>query len=313
MSERKIILVVDDDFDMREILGCQIEELNYECISAENGEDALGKLKDHPVDVIISDLTMPTMNGIEFLRQCRKNGFDKPFIILTGNATKNVAMESLRLGAFDFLEKPYESDHMAVLFKNAMAQSKKQQRDQLDDLTPSSQSTNFLDEKAEFVSKILSEDSIDPFERCNSAEDFIDYFSHQMSFCKASVKALTKKSQAPIELGYLYRVTRSLTFSSKYWGFFNLCAMSFQLSEMILYFRANPQYLDKNYIEKIALGINSCANYFSALGNKNSVMWNTHKVKTDFQILNESFKNRPNPGEDSAQPPSHDDLLKKSS
>lgn len=284
MSERSLVLVVDDEEDIREILGMQIEDLEFEWIGAQNGEEALEILAREPVDVVVSDITMPKMNGIDFLRNSRLNGYDKPFIVLTGNATKNTAMEALRLGAFDFLEKPFEPAHMKSLFADAMRSSKEQQNSSFSNPDSESEESS-ADSAGEPVQQIRMRfpseeaDTANSWERGNSSEEFIDSFSNQLNFCKASVKGLLKKNQIPIELGYLFRVMRALSTGAKHWGYYDLSTFSYEMTEMLLYFRTNPDYLTHSHIQTISNGLNSLINIFSALNEQNSVMYKSHEIR----------------------------------
>lgn len=290
MSEsKKLVLVVDDDEDIRDILTLQIEELEYEWISAVNGVEGLEMIKSNPeIDIVISDVTMPKMNGIEFLRATRESGFEKPFIVLTGNATKNMALEALRLGAFDFLEKPYDPSHMMSLFTSAMNQSKEMQ-DKLDSPSSAVDPHATLHDDSKFLDNLHQRGSSDSWETGNTREEFIENYSHQLSFCKASVKNLVKKSEATLELGYLFRVTRALTSASKYWGFYDICSLSYEMSELLLYLRANPSLLNKDFIQSISEGINSASGAFKALSTDRSVMLSCNDLKLRFKDHNQKI------------------------
>lgn len=283
MSDRNLVLVVDDEEDIRDILGMQIEELEFEWIGAANGQEALHILESEPIDVIVSDVTMPKMNGIEFLRNCRLNGYEKPFIVLTGNGTKNTAMEALRLGAFDFLEKPFEPSHMKSLFADAMKTSKEQ--------NIAGETEEF--EKSSVYSQGLripnSTDSSADWEKGNNHNEFIEHFSNQLNFCKASVKGLVKKNQVPIELGYLFRIMRSLSIGAKHWNFYDLSSISFELTETLLYFRTNPSYLNNENIQLISTSVNNILSIFKALKQENTVIRNSFETKEKLFELNKKL------------------------
>jgi len=282
MSEKNLVLVVDDEEDIREILGLQIEELGYEWMGASNGLEGLKALEKNPIDVVISDIVMPKMNGIDFLRNCRLNGFELPFIVLTGNGTKKTAMEALRLGAFDFLEKPFDPSHMTSLFADAMKKAKEQQSS---DYSLAEEEVAASELKLRLPLKDLSGD----WERGTSLQDFVDSYANQMAFCKASVKGLLKKNQVPIELGYLYRVMRSLTSNAKYWGIYDLSSLSFELTENLLYFRTNPEYLGKEHIQLISNSLNVLINIFNALKHEKSVISNIHDVRSKLLQSNKNL------------------------
>ena len=99
------VLVVDDEKDIRETLSQGILLAGYECVTAENGKNALELLARHDIDVIISDINMPEMDGIELLRRV-KSQFNASVIIMTGYVNDFTYEEIVGLGASDFVQKP---------------------------------------------------------------------------------------------------------------------------------------------------------------------------------------------------------------
>ncbi|MES2746334.1 MAG: response regulator [Bdellovibrionota bacterium] len=106
MVTKKTVLIVDDERDLLEVLRSDVAEMGYQTLTAENGQEALAMVAQHPIDIILSDINMPKLTGIEFLALLRKKGFQHPFIVLSGYGTREEAIQLLRLGAFDFLAKP---------------------------------------------------------------------------------------------------------------------------------------------------------------------------------------------------------------
>jgi putative nucleotidyltransferase with HDIG domain len=105
IPETASILVVDDESNIRETLSQGIILSGYECMSAESGKDALDLLSRHPVDIVISDINMPEMDGIELLRHI-KSEFDASVIMMTGYVDDFTYEEMVGLGANDFIQKP---------------------------------------------------------------------------------------------------------------------------------------------------------------------------------------------------------------
>jgi diguanylate cyclase (GGDEF)-like protein len=99
------ILVVDDDPFVRIFLNELLESGGYETVCASNGMDALNLFMENPADLIISDMNMAVMNGLEFVRKLRETESDVPVIILTVNTEIRVALEAIRSGANDYLLK----------------------------------------------------------------------------------------------------------------------------------------------------------------------------------------------------------------
>jgi DNA-binding NtrC family response regulator len=114
------IAIVEDDISMRKSLEVALGEYDeFEIESFKNPVDALGKISDttHPrYDLIITDITMPKMNGIDFIKEL---GGSHEIIVITGNATLNFAIESIRLGVKDFLLKPFEIDTLVAAIKRS--------------------------------------------------------------------------------------------------------------------------------------------------------------------------------------------------
>ena len=120
---RDAVLVVDDDPDLRVILAHAVGKLDCETIVAENGTDALRLLEQSPAEIqaIVSDLNMPRMDGLTLLRHVRIARPTIPVVILTGYWTKESTLAALRLGAFDFLEKPYTPEVFDAAVSAAVA------------------------------------------------------------------------------------------------------------------------------------------------------------------------------------------------
>jgi len=120
----KTILVVDDDKSVRESLKMILEYDHYEVEFAENGEQSLQKIDHLPVDVVLLDVKMSGMDGIEVLTNIRKKNEKLPVVMISGHGTIETAVEATKLGAFDFLSKPLDRDKILVTIRNAIKQAK---------------------------------------------------------------------------------------------------------------------------------------------------------------------------------------------
>ncbi|MBC2715858.1 MAG: response regulator [Desulfobacteraceae bacterium] len=105
------IMLVDDEVPFVETMSKRLVKRGLKVIAADSGNDALVKLdQDSKVDVIILDVKMPGMDGIETLQEIKKRHPIKEVIMLTGHATVETAIEGMKLGAFDYLMKPCDLD-----------------------------------------------------------------------------------------------------------------------------------------------------------------------------------------------------------
>ncbi len=110
MSDTKPrILVVDDEESLCDYLTIILEKEGYEVRSVLNAGEALNRLRNGPYDLMIQDIKMQGMNGIELLRESKKITETMPIIIMTAYSTWDTAVEAMRLGAFDFIKKPFEN------------------------------------------------------------------------------------------------------------------------------------------------------------------------------------------------------------
>ena len=104
------ILVVDDERSMRELLAIVLRRKGYEVLLAENGRTAIETLEREPVDLLISDIKMPDLTGVEVLRAAKRIDRDILGIMITAFASTETAVEAMRLGACDYLSKPFDVD-----------------------------------------------------------------------------------------------------------------------------------------------------------------------------------------------------------
>ncbi len=114
------ILVIDDEKNIREGLSMALEDEGYEVITAEDGKKGLEKALYDAVDLIITDLRMPLISGEEILKKVVTELPSIPVIVLTGHGTVELAVEAMRIGAYDFLTKPLDLDRLFRLVKRAL-------------------------------------------------------------------------------------------------------------------------------------------------------------------------------------------------
>ncbi|MFN2501719.1 MAG: sigma-54-dependent transcriptional regulator [Pyrinomonadaceae bacterium] len=114
------ILIVDDELSYRQLLSLVFESDGYNIRTAMNGRQALELLKDEPAEVIVSDVKMPDMDGIEMLRCVRETLPDVGVILMTAFASVETAREAFKLGADDFIQKPFDVEELKLIVKKTL-------------------------------------------------------------------------------------------------------------------------------------------------------------------------------------------------
>jgi len=111
------ILVVEDEDELREVIVEELNEVGHKTVEASDGREGLEKLVAEKPDLVLSDITMPKMNGYQFFRSIRENNPEHnhtPFIFLTALSDRNDELKGLRLGVDDYLTKPIDLDLMVA-------------------------------------------------------------------------------------------------------------------------------------------------------------------------------------------------------
>jgi DNA-binding NtrC family response regulator len=116
------ILIVDDELSVRTSLKEWFLEEGFTVETAESGEDALNKMHTGPYDLILLDIKMPGMDGITLQKKIKEIDEDAIIIIMTAYASVDTAVEALKLGAFDYVTKPFDPDDLSQLIRNALKQ-----------------------------------------------------------------------------------------------------------------------------------------------------------------------------------------------
>ncbi len=120
---RKKILIVDDEQSMREVLGILLEKEGHDVTSCEGGVAALKALQKAVFDMVITDLKMPEVGGIEVLRSAKSVNPDTVVLVITAFGTAESAVEAMKLGACDYINKPFKVDDIRYIVKEALDSS----------------------------------------------------------------------------------------------------------------------------------------------------------------------------------------------
>lgn len=114
------ILIVDDEEPIREVLSSLLESAGYQCKQAANGNEALKQVESKTFDLMLSDILMPEMNGLELLEQVHRRDPDLPVIMVTAMHDISAAIGAIRSGAYDYLLKPFEREQLNLSVRRAL-------------------------------------------------------------------------------------------------------------------------------------------------------------------------------------------------
>lgn len=118
--ETKRILIIDDDEIIRKFLMDFFDDLGYEVVTAESGEDALAKFTPQTFDLVVSDLVMPDLSGIEVLKELKAKDDKVLFFLVTGYPTLETAVEAMKSGAYDYIVKPFNLEDLKMKVERAL-------------------------------------------------------------------------------------------------------------------------------------------------------------------------------------------------
>ncbi|HEY6104463.1 MAG TPA: sigma-54 dependent transcriptional regulator [Anaeromyxobacteraceae bacterium] len=113
------VLIVDDELNIRRVLAAMLKRDGYEVTAAADGEQALAVLARAPVQVVVTDLVMPRLDGLSLLRRVAADYPDVPVIVITAHGTVDSAVAALKAGAFDFITKPFEQEELKKVIAKA--------------------------------------------------------------------------------------------------------------------------------------------------------------------------------------------------
>jgi Nif-specific regulatory protein len=120
MSQPRTVLIADDEPNIRRVLEAMFTKDGFTVLTAENGKRAIDLASSNSIDILISDLIMPDMTGVEVLRAVKQLQPDSAAIMVTAYGTIKTAVDAMRLGAYNYITKPFDVDEMRVLVKKAL-------------------------------------------------------------------------------------------------------------------------------------------------------------------------------------------------
>ncbi|HOY87084.1 MAG TPA: sigma-54 dependent transcriptional regulator [Methylotenera sp.] len=121
MDKQKTILAVDDEPSMRRLLEISLRQAGYQPVVAADGKEALQMIRNQTIDLVVSDLHMPSMNGLELLKNIRLENETLPFIMVTAQGEIKTAVEAMKLGASDYILRPFDLETLEIAIAKALS------------------------------------------------------------------------------------------------------------------------------------------------------------------------------------------------
>jgi DNA-binding NtrC family response regulator len=164
MTPETTILLVDDDAVFRTVMAGELGHLGFTVFTAESGGDALRRLEEHQPDLILLDLQLPDISGLEVLKTAAKKHPECEVIMLTGHGSIDTAIESIRAGAFDYVSKPCPLDELGIRIRRAIERQALKRRTSLLErgLTPSDPADWFVGSSRNFVELVALAQRVAP-------------------------------------------------------------------------------------------------------------------------------------------------------
>ena len=255
-AEKGTLLIVDDEAEIREIIEINVSSLGYTVLEAGDGEQALEILRSHKVDVVVSDLMMPRMSGMSLLTEMRDNGFVQPFIFVTAYPSQDSTIQALRLGAFDYVEKPFDSEELKLLIAEAVRVSHEMKRLDVKGPTKPMQAANDSNALSEIrkLKTLRYTDSNSAVAKDDSSKErllemFVSEAMPQLLFCDAAIKGLENYDERSFELGYLFRVMQAIGTAADSIAAQNVVTVAREAERFYTALRIRPRAVNSNIIE----------------------------------------------------------------
>jgi two-component system response regulator AtoC len=118
-KKSKRILIIDDEENMRHMLQTMLRRYGYDIFTAKDGVEGLAMIADQSFDFILCDVQMPQMNGMEFLKSGRDSLLSTTVIMMSAYGSIDMAIDAMKLGAYDFISKPFKNEEIRLTIKKA--------------------------------------------------------------------------------------------------------------------------------------------------------------------------------------------------
>jgi len=113
------VLIVDDEQNLRHMLQTLLKREGYEPVGVPSVENALMELEERPYDIVITDLRMPGQSGMDLVDELRRRNMDTTVVVMTAYGSRDIAIEAMKRGAYDYISKPFEADELVLLLRKA--------------------------------------------------------------------------------------------------------------------------------------------------------------------------------------------------
>ena len=115
----KRILIIDDEESFRHMLSVILKREGFDVETASDGEEGLQKVMINPYNQVLCDIRMPRMDGLEFIKEVQKARIETTLIMMSAYGTVDTALEAMKLGAYDYISKPFKPDEIVLILKKA--------------------------------------------------------------------------------------------------------------------------------------------------------------------------------------------------
>src|SRR4030042_7007280 len=115
----KRVLVIDDEENLRHYLQLVVGEAGYQVETASDGAEALERMQQHTWDIVLCDIRMPRMDGMAFLKEVKARGLEGTIIMMSAYGTVDTAVEAMKIGAYDYVSKPFNADEIILTITKA--------------------------------------------------------------------------------------------------------------------------------------------------------------------------------------------------
>lgn len=278
-SNTQKVLIVDDEEDLRDILASYIESIGYSYDEAENGRSALEKIEKESFSLILSDIHMPEMTGIQLLQKIREHKNPVPFIFISSYCANDTSIEAMKLGAYDYLEKPFKPSIVKALIKEAVESNNTPQIKKTIPIQATAYELSEIAEEAKRKNKALEKTKVklgsNPdklTEKQLSAVQFAEAALEQLEKTSHAIRNIKSKSHAnnSWEISFLSRTVKNIFGAAHRAHDKNILNLSYTLSKSLESFKARSN-VTEDQAKAIAFAHKTLALLMKALAKHETV------------------------------------------